>query len=181
MPLTKYVGIHQKAGRVSFAAILLFIALAGPAVAIAHAQEQPTVASAQDDQGAADAAKSRVLQVPKGSYVEVHMTDGRTLEGLMGDVETQGFMLQTVRKNRLTNRMVRFEEMESVTPPAGSQPRGGTLELTLDRGNMVVGLETGGVNLDVTFRTPPKVANNLAAHVTINHLADHVTIKRKDR
>ncbi len=181
MPLTENLKFHRKLGYVSFAGVLLFTALAGPAAAIALAQREPTVAPAQEDQAAGDVAKSRVLQIPKGSYVEVHMTDGRTIEGLLGDVVTQGFMLQTVRNNRLTNRMVRFEEMESVTPPAGPQSRGGTLELTLDRGNMVVGLATAGVNFDVTFRTPPKVANNLAGHVTINHLPDHVTIKHKDR
>ena len=181
MPLTENLKFHQRVGCMSFAGVLLFTALAGPAAAIALAQEQPTVAPPQEDQAAGDVVKSRVLQIPKGSYVEVHMTDGRTIEGLLGDVLTQGFTLQTVRNNRLTNRMVRFEEMESVTPPAASQSRRGTLELTLDRGNMVVGLETGGVNFDVTFRTPPKVANNLAGHITINHLPDHVTIKHKDR
>ncbi len=172
MPLTGNVSIDRKhLGCLTFAGVLAFgvlVALSGPTAAIALAQEQPAVAP-QEDQAAGDLAKTRVLQIPKGSYVEVHLTDGRTIEGLLGDVVTQGFMLQTVRKNRLTNRLVRFEEMESVTPPAGPQARGGALELTLDRGNMVVGLATHGVNLDITFRTPPKVANNLAAHVTVNH------------
>ncbi len=172
MPLTGKLGFDSKhltgltfAGGLAFA---LLAVLTGPAAGIALAQQEPTIAPAQDYQATADVAKTRVLQIPKGSYVEVHMTDGRTIEGLLGDVVARGFMLQTVRKNRLTNQLVRFEDMESVTPPAGPQPRNGKLELTLDRGNMVVGLSTGGVDLDVTFRTPPKVANNLAAHVTVH-------------
>jgi hypothetical protein len=157
-------------------ALILFIVAAGQTAEIAFAQGQrPSVASAQEDEGSSDVLKTRVLQLPKGSYVEVRLTGGRKIEGRLGDVVAEGFMLQAVSKNRLTDRLVRFEEMQTVTPLGGFQPGGGAVELTLDQGNLVVGVATGGVNLSVTVRTPPKVANNVAAHVTVAHKG------RKDR
>ena len=161
------VEIHRKENRRRwhFAVILALtlFAVAGRTAATAYAQEEPTAVREDDS----DRAKSRVLGIPKGSYVEVQMADGREIEGLLGDVVADGFMLQTVRKNRLTNRKIRFEEMQSVTPQGRQSSRGGNVELTLDHGNMVVGVETHGVNIDLVFRTPPKVARNLAAHVKV--------------
>jgi hypothetical protein len=54
-----------------------------------------------------------------------------------------------------------------VAPLGGSEPRGGTLELTLDQGKLIVGLASGGVTVGVTFDTPPKIASKLAGHVTV--------------
>jgi hypothetical protein len=154
----------ERRSRWSFAVILaLSLFAAARTAANAYAQEEPRVAREDDS----DRAKSRVLGIPRGSYVEVQMANGREIEGLLGDVEADGFMLQTVRKDRLTNRKVRFEEMQSVAPRGGMPSHGGNVELTLDHGNMVVGVATHGVNVDLVFRTPPKVARNLAAHVTV--------------
>ncbi|MGE5326489.1 MAG: hypothetical protein ACM3NO_05585 [Deltaproteobacteria bacterium] len=161
------IEIHRKKSRRRlFFAVILVMSLfaAAQSSATACAQEEPTIAR-EDDAG--DQAKTRVLEIPKGSYVEVHMANGREIEGLLGEVQSDGFMLQTVRKNRLTNRLVRFEEMQSVAPRGGLASHGGNVELTLDHGNMVVGVATSGVNVNLVFRTPPKVARNLAAHVTV--------------
>lgn len=161
------IKIHRKESRRRWPiAVILALSLLAAArtTSTAYAQEEPTNAR-EDDAG--DQAKTRVLEIPKGSYVEVQMANGREVEGLLGDVQADGFMLQTVRKNRLTNRLVRFEEMQSVAPRGGLPSRGGNVELTLDHGNMVVGVATSGVNVNLVFRTPPKVARNLAAHVTV--------------
>lgn len=165
MPI-QAIEIHRRASsrRWLFLLILtLSLFAAGRPAAIAYAQEEPTVA--REDEG--DQTKSRVLEIPRGSYVVVHLANGREVEGLLGDVVADGFMLQTVQKNRLTTSRVRFEEMQSVSPRGGLPSRGGNVELTLDHGNMVVGVATSGVNVNLVFRTPPKVARNLAAHVTV--------------
>jgi hypothetical protein len=172
MPLTRNFEIRRTGlGRSTLHGVLALTMIAGVAgrtAGMAFAQDrQPPDASALGDEASSDVLKSRVLQLPKGSYVEVRLTDGRKIEGRLGDVVNEGFMLQTVSKNRLTDRLVRFEEMQSVTPFGGSQPRAGTLELTVVHGKLILGLAAGGVTVGLTFDTPPKVANNVAAHVSV--------------
>lgn len=149
-------------------ALTLIAGVAGQTAGMAFAQDrQPPDASVQGDEASSDVLKSRVLQLPKGSYVKVRLTDGQKIEGRLGDAVVEGFMLQTVSKNKLTDRLVRFEEMQSVTPFGGSQPRAGTVELTLDHGKVILGLGAGGVTVGLTFDTPPKVADHVAAHVAV--------------
>jgi hypothetical protein len=149
-------------------ALPLIIALAGAIAGTASPQDQPPPASsAQQEEATGDVQKTRVLQLPKGSYVEVLLNDGQTVEGRLGDVVGEGFMLQTVSNNRLADRLVRFEEMQSVASPGGPEPRGDTVELTLDHGKVTVGLVGRGISLDLTLYTPAKIVQNVAAHATL--------------
>ena len=172
MPPTRNFEIRRTgSGRSTLHRVLALTLIAGVAgqtagMALAQDRQRPD-ASAQGDDASSDVLKSRVLQLPKGSYVEVRLADGQKIEGRLGDVVEEGFMLQTVSKNKLTDRLVRFEEMQSVTPFGGSLPRAGTVELTLDHGKVILGLAAGGVTLGLTFDPPPKVANHVAAHVTV--------------
>jgi len=173
MPITRNIETRRTGSARSrlhwVPALALIVGIAAQITGTAFAQDrQPLVdASAQADEASSDILKSRVLQLPKGSYVEVRLTDGQKIEGRLGELVEEGFRLQTVSKNKLRNSLVRFEEMQSVAPLGGSEPRGGTLELTLDQGKLIVGLASGGVTVGVTFDTPPKIANKLAAHVTV--------------
>jgi hypothetical protein len=84
-------------------ALALIVGIAAQITGTAFAQDRkPQVdPSAQADEASSDILKSRVLQLPKSSYVEVSLTDGQKIEGRLGDVVEEGFRLQTVSKNKL--------------------------------------------------------------------------------
>jgi len=172
MPSTKDSKICKAVvGRWSFYGLLalsLITVVSGPTAGLVFAQDQaPQAASPQEDEAGSDVLKSRVLQLPKGSYVEVRLAGGQRVEGRLGDVVAEGFMLQTVSSNRLTDRLVRFEEMQSVAPLGDAQPRGPTVELTVDHGKVTVGLVGAGVNVDLTLNTPAKMPKDVVAHVSL--------------
>lgn len=79
-------------------------------------EEMPPSPSTQQSTAPVDDMKLRVLQIPQGAFVEVRLIRARLLQGQLGDVVDEGFMLRTISHNRLVNRQVGFEELQSVRP-----------------------------------------------------------------
>jgi hypothetical protein len=72
-----------------------------------------------------EAAKTRVLQLPTGSFLEVRLIDGQKFRGRLGDLEEDEFMLKTVSRNRLTEQKIAFCELRSIRRLGTSAPRVG--------------------------------------------------------
>jgi hypothetical protein len=129
---------------------------------------EPNRASAREQEAAADVRKSRVLRLATGTYVEVRLTDGQKIEGRLGDLVEDGFMLQTVNENKLTERLVRFEELQSVKPVGDTSGHNGSVDISFDQGKVILELAAGGVALGLTVDTDTQDGKKKITHVTLS-------------
>jgi hypothetical protein len=83
----------------------------------------PPSSSAQQGTAPGDDMKSKVLDIPPGAFVEVRLISGVMLQGQLGDVVDEGFVLRTVRNNRVANLLMRFGELRSVRAISNPYPR----------------------------------------------------------
>src|SRR4051812_25081474 len=60
------------------------------------------------------AAKTRVLAIPMGSLVEVHLNNNEKIRGRMGQVSDEGFVIQTVQGGKAETRKIAFTDMKSL-------------------------------------------------------------------
>ena len=67
-------------------------------------------------QGDSKSAKTRVLAIPMGSLVDVHLNDNEKIRGRMGEVSDEGFVIQAVRGIKVENRKIAFTDLKSLKP-----------------------------------------------------------------
>ena len=131
---------------------LLLLALIAMVIAqsttTAFSQEEVTsISSDQQTAAPGDAAKSRVLQIREGTFVEVELADGGIMRGKLGELREGGFLLRTVSHNRLIKRLVKFEEVKSIRPLDNLRTSGQAFDKNLDRAHKIMGLVVGGVSI----------------------------------
>jgi hypothetical protein len=124
---------------------LVSMVMAQSATTAFSQEEVPLSSSDQQSPAPGDAAKSRVLQIPEGRFVEVELADGGIMRGKLGELREGGFILRTVSHNRLIKRLVRFEEVKSIRPLDNLKTPGQAFDKNLDRAHKIVGLVVGGV------------------------------------
>jgi hypothetical protein len=122
--------------------VLALVAIVTAQTAItAFAQEEaPPTPPAQQTSAPSDSRRSMVLQIRRGSFVEVRLMSGEQLRGRLGDILDEGFMIRTVSNNRLTDLQVRFADLSSVAPVSNPQTRGQAFDRNLRRTREIVGI-----------------------------------------
>ena len=58
-------------------------------------------------------AKTRVLAIPMGSLVDVHLNHSEKVRGRMGEVSDEGFVVQTAQ-GKVETRKIAFTDMNSI-------------------------------------------------------------------
>lgn len=154
MKLTRNIRIHKMGAGHMFPRRLLVLALvamvAVQTAATAFSQEEvPPSPPPQQSTAPSDPQKSQVLQIPRGSFVEVRLISGEKLRGRLGDTLDVGFMLRTVSKNRLVDVQVRFEELRSVRPVSNAKTQDQALDKNLRRTRQIMGIVAAGVSVVV--------------------------------
>ena len=56
-------------------------------------------------------AKTRVLAVPVGPFVDVRLNGNEKIRGRMGEVSDEGFVIQTVQGGKVENRKIAFTDL----------------------------------------------------------------------
>lgn len=131
---------------------LLVLALAAlvtsqTATTVFSQEEVPPGASAQESNGPNDPMKSEVLQIRRGSFVEVRLIGGEQLRGRLGDILDVGFMIRTVSNNRVVDLQVRFEELSSVRPVSNPKTRDQAFDKNLRRTREIMAIVATGVTV----------------------------------
>jgi hypothetical protein len=130
--------------RLLASSLVLMVVLQTATAAFSDGQEaSPT--STQQSTAANDAAKSRVLQIRRGSFVEVRLISREKLRGRLGELSDESFVLRTVSHNKLMDLQVRYEDLRSVRPVGDPQTRGATFDKNLTRAGRVMGLVGGAM------------------------------------
>jgi hypothetical protein len=88
--------------------------------------------------------KSRVLQIPQGAFVEAQLVSARVLEGQLGDVVDQGFVLRTVRNGSLGSLLVLYEDLRSIRPIPNPYPRNPAFDRHFQRNRRIMRVATRG-------------------------------------
>lgn len=137
---------NRLARRLLLLALMAMLTIQSATTAFSQ-EEVPPSSSAEQSTTPEDANKSRVLQIPEGTFVEVELTDGGIIRGRLGELREGGFLLRTVSHNRLIKRLVRFEEVQSIRPLDNTKTRGQAFDNNLDRAHKIMGLVIGGVSV----------------------------------
>lgn len=137
---------NRLARRLLLLALMAMLTIQSATTAFSQ-EEVPPSSSAEQSTTPEDANKSRVLQIPEGTFVEVELTDGGIIRGRLGELREGGFLLRTVSHNRLIKRLVRFEEVQSIRPLDNTKTRGQAFDNNLNRAHKIMGLVIGGVSV----------------------------------
>ena len=152
MRLTRNIRLDQTGSGLRLLRRLLVLALAAMVTAqtatTAFCQEEVTPSSStQESSVPSDPMKSEVLQIRRGSFIEVRLITGEKLRGRLGDVLDAGFMLRTVSHNRLTDFQVRFEELRSVRPVSNPTTSDQAFDRNLRRTRQIMGIVVAGASI----------------------------------
>ena len=152
MNLTRNISIYQPGSGHMVARRLLVLALAAmvtvQTATTAFSQEEvPPGPPPQQNTAPSDPMKSRVLQIPHGSFVEVRLISGQKVQGRLGDILDVGFTLRTVSNNRVVDLQVRFEELRSVRPVGNPKTRDQAFDKNLRRSRQIIGLVVAGATV----------------------------------
>jgi len=129
-------------------ALVAMVAVQTAATAFSQ-EEVPPSPPPQQSTAPSDPMKSQVLQIPRGSFVEVRLMSGEKFQGRLGDVRDEGFMLRTVSNNRLVDFQVRFEVLRSVRPVSNPKTRDQAFDKNFRRSRQIMGLVVAGVTVVV--------------------------------
>ena len=152
MKLTRNIRHDQTSSGQRFWRRLVVLALVAMVTAqtatTAFSQEEiTTTPSTQESSAPSDPMKSVVLQIRRGTFVEVRLITGEKLRGRLGDVLDAGFMLRTVSHNRLTDFQVRFEELRSVRPVSNPTTSDQAFDKNLRRTRQIMGIVVAGASI----------------------------------
>jgi hypothetical protein len=137
---------HKSLYRALAVSLVLMVVLQTATAALSDEQEaSPT--STQQSTAANNAAKSQVLQIRRGSFVEVQLMTREKLRGRLGELGDESFVLRTVSNNKLMDLHVRYEDLRSVRPLGDSQTRGDAFDKNVTRAGRVMGVVAGAMGM----------------------------------
>ena len=84
--------------------------------------------------------KERVLEIPAGSMVEVHLKAKEKLRGRLGEISNEAFTVKVAKGNTIEDRKIAFDDVKSIKSVEASQGKRTALCILLGVGLAVATL-----------------------------------------